>query len=1506
MSYPGGIAAKHGERYETRWTVHCLLEILRGNAERIELEPVAPEGDGVEFVLVRGARREYVQVKRRNTGTGHWTLRALEAEGVLDAFAQKLQGGGHTRFVSEQDADQLRALSERARDARDLEEFRERLGGETWTQQFRTLTSQMRLSEAETFDALQRLEVTVLDEQQLKTLNEAWVEPLIDGRPAETLAALADIVRDAVPGPLDAPAIWRRLHETYGKGRREWATDGGLRERLNELNESHLAPLRGVRLAHPVERPQVSEARALLEREDIDGIMLTGSAGSGKSDVALQVIDGLVADSWNVLWLRADRLGAAPTPSDIGEQLGLPGSPVAVLAALAEGKPSVLVIDQLDIVSVASGRVTGLWDALYTLICQARASGGMRVLIACRQFDVENDHRMRALSSEAHKLSVLSVPPLDSKQVDDALSAMGLDPVGVTARKRTLLSAPLHLILLEAISNEHDALDFATVTDLFDRFWRRKQRDAELHTGRPVKWAAVIEIATNYMSEHLGLSVPAAQFDRDGLLADADALLSEHVLVDEVGDYRFFHESFFDYAFARLYLSSGKTVSNLLDGGEQDLFRRAQVRQLLTQQRDSDFGAYLKALSDLLNGEHVRFHLKQLILAWLTPMADPRDEEVEILATLLDESEANDPRRPLAWRVFAQPAWFDLAVSDGKVEEWLEEGDPAITNIIVQVFGTVINERADVVIELLRAHDDGGEAWRDRMAYVVRFGDVQNNRGLFEMLLDVLDRDAFLATGDHDAWLYGHELPQEQPVWAAELLRALLARATARARSEGHAHALYDSASLRNEYSAIEFVGTLAERDPEAFLSAALDFLFETVDFDLEAQGKHGEEPGRLPVARPWAYRLSKEIHTFDDALLAAICVALRRIALEDSPAFIEWAATLRERRDETSQFILYEGLRGNPNEFADLAAEILLDGTWRYLTAEAENPFWATNQLLESIAPHLEDERREALETALLGFTTPYEQSAAGHKGRGEAEFQLLSGLGEAHMSAAAKKRLQELRRKFQTETPAAPLGIIGGFVGSPISLESAQRMTDEDWLNAIAKHTERWEDKRSMDLVGGASELASVLQSVAQKQPERFAALGLQFGQATLETYIEHLLIGLAQPEDETPLASLQSIVALTRHVAQWADTPCARWLPRLLGKYADEAIPEDLLKLVAQIAIENPDPHEDVWRIDAGGGQAFYGGDILGAGMNSARGAATLAIADLVVAREDRARVFGPAIKQICVDPLASVKACAAQAAHALMRWRRGEAVDDLLLLAEGPDRLLATSPVQQLLMDAIATHWEIARPLVDRMIASQEPEVREAGGALASVAGLEETDAGDLLSRALASDDSSTRKGVARVLAARAVSSRYRRRCVAGLEELFNDEDADIRQEAAKAFWRLHDSQLATLNQLADAFVASAAFEGNHAHFLRALEQSTADVVDLVLATAERMVSSYGEQFSDVQSRIGGDARNISELLLRVLGTIDGDRAKINRALDILDTMLAAGAWGVTQALDEVER
>jgi hypothetical protein len=51
----GGEADKFGNRYEGRWTVRQLLEVLAGRAEAITLEPLGEISAGVEFTLEREA-----------------------------------------------------------------------------------------------------------------------------------------------------------------------------------------------------------------------------------------------------------------------------------------------------------------------------------------------------------------------------------------------------------------------------------------------------------------------------------------------------------------------------------------------------------------------------------------------------------------------------------------------------------------------------------------------------------------------------------------------------------------------------------------------------------------------------------------------------------------------------------------------------------------------------------------------------------------------------------------------------------------------------------------------------------------------------------------------------------------------------------------------------------------------------------------------------------------------------------------------------------------------------------------------------------------------------------------------------------------------------------------------------------------------------------------------------------------------------------------------------------
>ena len=124
MPLTGGASDKVGGRYETLWTIFCMLDVMDERANSIRLEPPGEEGEGVEFRMNRGDVREYHQVKRQHGAEGRWTLKELGSRKVLSSFQDKLNDpAALCAFVSSHPAYQLDKLAERSGDAESREEF---------------------------------------------------------------------------------------------------------------------------------------------------------------------------------------------------------------------------------------------------------------------------------------------------------------------------------------------------------------------------------------------------------------------------------------------------------------------------------------------------------------------------------------------------------------------------------------------------------------------------------------------------------------------------------------------------------------------------------------------------------------------------------------------------------------------------------------------------------------------------------------------------------------------------------------------------------------------------------------------------------------------------------------------------------------------------------------------------------------------------------------------------------------------------------------------------------------------------------------------------------------------------------------------------------------------------------------------------------------------------------------------------------------------------------------
>ena len=111
-----------------------------------------------------------------------------------------------------------------------------------------------------------------------------------------------------------------------------------------------------------------------------------------------------------------------------------------------------LVIDQLDATSLASGRHPQFFDCVSEILQQAQAHPRMRLLLACRKFDVDNDARLGRLSGETGIVEPVPVNRLSHTTVREVVADLGLDAGRLDSKQLDLLSIPLHLSLLAKIA----------------------------------------------------------------------------------------------------------------------------------------------------------------------------------------------------------------------------------------------------------------------------------------------------------------------------------------------------------------------------------------------------------------------------------------------------------------------------------------------------------------------------------------------------------------------------------------------------------------------------------------------------------------------------------------------------------------------------------------------------------------------------------------------------------------------------------------------------------------------------------------------------------------------------------------------------------------------------------------------------------------------------------------------------------------------------------------------
>lgn len=1513
MPLPGGISDKLGNRYEGVWTADSLLDLLAGEAVSVTVEPVGEEARGIEFIKVAAdGTREFHSAKRQTTGNV-WSLSDLAAggteESVLGPLWQKLRRHPNTRavFVSGTAANELNELAEQASHCPDYPSFAQVLDKAQWRRHkfdkhLRPLCGD---SPEPAFDCLKRTEVVGITERELIRRVEQRIRADLDRNDGTELDAhaarlvLTDMVLDRFGEAISRPALIEHL-ASHGYRPHDLARDKNVLALIDTRNATYIRHVEAELIqGEAIERTEAKDAFAALTHDHPKKrVVIVGAAGLGKSCVVAQTLRLLERAQVPVIALRLDIQTKALTSDSLGTELGFRASPAAVLARVAAHRRCVLVVDQMDALSFASGRNQHLWDAFDELLRDADRYRNMGVLLACRSFDAEHDDRLRRIVTHEQATLRISLGLLDAQTVNQAVAKASGGAPTLSEKQLELLRTPLHLSLfLQGDPPTHSS--FLTVQDLFARYWKQKRRLVAQQLGRAPKWTEILNTLAAWLSDHQTLSAPLDILDAWEL--DRQAMASHCVLVIEGPKCRFFHESFFDYVFARSFVAGSGRLCDLLlaSGHEQHLFRRAQVRQILTYQRGRDLEDYRAELRDLLAHPGVRFHIKQIALSWLGSLEDPTADEWRILQSF--EGDHRLARR-LRFVPGDNPGWFPVLLETGTWAAWLDSENEALVSHTVGLLGQprVMRAHSAKIAALLAPRLDGSDLWRRRFARLTVSGGIHHSRSMFDLFLSALRDGWFDAEDEH--WGYHFEaMPKEAPGFACEFLAGLV-RHMSEVLPEGRS---VPRVEARNWLPAT-FLRELAEACPETLVRTLLPAVVEAVQ-KAEIIHEDGEVDDRLSV-----FRVLGVEHDFRAALFESLRRAMERLASEKPELLDQMTTQYDAMPHRTLGILLLSAWSANGVRYADKTAEHILQYPHRLAMGYAGD-YSVVRAVLRAATPHCSQDHYCRLEEGVLSYQSRTERERKTPPGR--RVLLLLESLPRERMSPRALTQLEHLLAEFPRDRFLAPqpFGVIK--LPSPIPPEALETMNDEQWYSAMREFSPQRPDSKEDWAKGGFHELFTELLWKAQANKQRFAALALGMPDDLAPDYFGAILDGLAEthgalPEDQKPKVGdpqpldTVTILAVIRRLHGLPGHPCGRTICSAFSQLAERAWGDEAFEILTHYALHDPDPDRELWQTSANGGTPFHGGSPEGAGLNSVRGGAAHAIACLLF--QDRASwpKVETAVRGLVADRSPAVRAMAVTCLLALMDFDREEAIRLFLELAKGAEAILAGYHVDQFLHHAAFKHYPQIREILRAMLKSSVEAARANAARQTAVASFHCKEAEEDLREALAGDES-CRTATAKVFAHNLRYEGVRATCRQRLLGLFNDECKKVRYAAATCFGDLSSEQLSEERDLIHGFIQSRAFNDGIGELAYALEHSTTCLPDVVCAIPERLLSQL---VAGTPNEVAEQNRMISSipgLVLRVYEQTSDAETK-TRCLNVIDRMLELGFGGLEAELQKVER
>lgn len=1410
MPERGGSSTVAGVEYQAWVAAEIMADAILDETISVQLEGKADKDGNLisidDVIKIQGHKKEYRNCKHQAPGATNWTLSKLKQQKVFDQLKEQyLQEPNQSFFfVTESPCPLIQEAFARGAASSTCAEAKARLKGENtegYLKEWEEVRSYLNFSDA---DMLRFSKQVKYERKVVEDLYKIILARLKhDFSNAKSVPVLLKSFSQevAVRGETVSKTQILEYLQAHGCYPKSLQPADKILEAFSLASSNLVDAVSTIGQRIHIERNEVKSLLEWIEtsHHENKAASLVGVMGVGKTVVMKDLYLELQRKAVPCLAIKSDCYTHIKSRKQLSDELGLQDDILHSIASVAEVKGiCVVLFDQLDALSDSIARDRTAINVCTNIIHALLPLPDVKVIASVRKFDLEHDPTLSVIPFEPKiEAGLISVD-----QTKETLANIGLPATSFSETQFELFRIPLHLRILGEIFDPAVKVEsIQTIQDLYSKLWERKIASG----GHALSKIEAVNMLVTIMDERKELTVPSVMIDE---YPDARKELHSNGIITLAGKAAigFFHQSFFDYCFARSFVSENASLASKVIAEHQGLFVRSQIKQTILYLRGADARRYVRELRDLLQFDSVRFHIKDLLISLIGSQNEPIAEEVTYVRDMFKE---NTELRDHFLRNAYVPIWFDYLA-----EEYLVPllNTPETTTLVEYFLLKIANHRTDeiiAVIDNLSPTDRKIKIISNILWELTNWTDAALS--LFAKYRDQLD----LSEGN-----LHHVIGQIYKIRKVDAIKLLFAELDREIQKF----------SKETDDSAKDIIGWDFQNLFEKIIKSHPDLIIEEFTKRLKEiveLARYEKEDG---FCRDKAFLLYERGETLY-GIWKVMTVYARELCDQIHKGNIELAERVVSILYPTGLITLNRVLTWIYSElpalYVDKAFELLREPEALLTVDGGHKSGHDARTLLRVIYSHFRDNQKQYIESRILGYEPEWEKRKDAIKRRGHSQYLALSSIPEEMLSQKGKKRLQELERKFgkYEETPPSPMETT--CVGPPLPDNAYEDMTLDQWLSSFYEYDDStsWDAPREDFLKGGVIEHSRAFKAAIQKKPDLFYdfVLGLKDKKVS-SNYIYNAIEGFVEASYE-----YGQIRKLILYYAGMPENDVRRAIIRAIESLDKrKPIDGDLLEILAQYALNDPEPDRELHTVMSDSGHYYYGGGALSYGINTVRGSATMAITHHGFRTSDPDRVF-EILEGIAGDSFISVRACIVVDLHGMLRYSRHraftiyqEALRDMspeLLKYSGnilwyfmhkgdcctDPRDITRNVLRKLLKwlrtknvklfekstycTLIPDSFKTITPYLEKMVLIDDHDASKSTGRIAMKAYIDGFEGSASFLKKIIRQGKNVRIGIADVCMANMANQKFMEKCAQVLTQLLADYMADVDESVA---WHFHQT------------------------------------------------------------------------------------------------------------------